>query len=182
MSCKGHGSTSITLPARALQLLEEPSNQTLSSVRSLFKLRLARKEWRKKNKNYKNNLIHMPMEPLRIIGHKPISNSTSSSRVKGFQLLMTTAGTPMEKRGRGRSIIQNRECRHIGSLEKPHPPKKDLDKLALQFPTSFMLKCIPLGSKKLSLLAQGKTGSWIAPTNSKEPKVYETIKRKIYIR
>jgi hypothetical protein len=53
-------------------------------------------------------------------------------------------------------------------VEKAHPPKKDLAKLALQFPTSFILKGIPLGSKKLSLLAQEKPGSWIAPTNSKE--------------
>jgi hypothetical protein len=53
-------------------------------------------------------------------------------------------------------------------LEKAHTPKKDLDKLALQFPTSFILKGIPLGSKKLSLLAQENTGSWISPTNSKE--------------
>jgi hypothetical protein len=47
MSCEGHGSTRITLPARAVQVLEEPSNPTLSSEQSHFKLRLAQKEWRK---------------------------------------------------------------------------------------------------------------------------------------
>jgi hypothetical protein len=108
------------------------------------------------------------MKPLRIIGHQPISNSTSSSRVKGFQLLTATAGTPLEKQARGRSSIRNRQRRHIGSLEKAHTPKKDLDKLALQFPMLFILKGIPFGSKKLSLLAQENTGSWIAPANSKE--------------
>jgi hypothetical protein len=113
-------------------------------------------------------MIHTPMEPLCIVGHQPISNSISSSRVKGFQLLMATAGTPLEKRGRGRSSIRNRQRCHIGSVEKAHPPKKDLDKLALQFRTSFILKGIPLGSKKLSLLAQENPGSWIALTNSKE--------------
>jgi hypothetical protein len=48
------------------------------------------------------------------------------------------------------------------------PSQKNLAYLALEFPTSCLLKGIPLGSKKLSILAQEKPGSWIAPTNSKE--------------
>jgi hypothetical protein len=88
--------------------------------------------------------------------------------VKGFQVLAATAGKPLEQRGRGRSSLLNRRRRHIGTVEKVHPPKKDLAKLALEFPTLFILKGITLGSKKVSLLAQEKPGSWIAPTNSKE--------------
>jgi hypothetical protein len=169
MFCKGHGSTCITLPKRGLQVHEEPSNRTLSSERSHFKLRLARKVLRKlSNTHQKNKVIHTQKEPLRIVGHKPKSNSNSSSGVKGFQVLTATAGKPLEQRGRGRSSFQNRQRPHIGTAEKVHPPKKDLAKLALEFPTSFILKRIPLGLKKVSLLAQEKPGSWIALANSKE--------------
>ena len=86
------------------------------------------------------------------IGHYPKANTNSSLRVKGFQLVTSVAGLPVGKKQRKRTKERQRKIDKYGTLDSAPLSQKQNQELSKDFPTSQILKKIPMSEANLRLL------------------------------